>query len=164
VVFVAPLRVAGRYRFRYSAAMKNTGTARFQELSAALATDQNLAAAYVFGSYARGTPTALSDIDIAVLFRRSVDESRYFDLRLDYLTRIMELLRAERVDLVILNNAPLHIAYEAVSKGILIADGDRGYRVAFEVDRIGRFLDFKPFLAVQLRAMKKHLAEGTFFD
>ena len=144
--------------------MENAGGARFQELSAALATDKNIAAAYVFGSFARGIATALSDIDIAILFRRSVDESRYFDLRLDYLTRIMVLLRAERVDLVILNNAPLHIAYQAVSRGLLLVDGDRGYRVAFEADRIGRFLDFKPFLAVQLRAIKKHLEEGTFFD
>ncbi len=126
--------------------------------------DGNIAAVYLFGSHARGTASKLSDIDIGILFRSHVDEARYFSLRLEYISRIMELLGTEKVEVVALNNAPLHLAYEIVSHGTMLLDRDPRQRVAFDADRIGRFLDFKPFLAVQLRAIKEHLAKGTFFD
>jgi hypothetical protein len=129
-----------------------------------LESDSAIAAVYLFGSHARGTATPLSDIDIAVLFRSVIDESRYFALRLEYLSQAMERLRTEKVDVVILNNAPLHLAYEVVSRAILLLDRDPLCRAAFEADRIGRFLDFKPFLAVQTRALSEQLKGGTFFD
>jgi hypothetical protein len=144
--------------------MENPDSARFQHLRAALEADSAIAAVYLFGSHARGTATRLSDIDIAVLLHSTIDESRYFALRLEYISRIMEMLRTERVDVVVLNSAPPQLAYEIVSRGTLLLDRDPRYRAAFEADRIGRFLDFKPFLAVQLRAMKEHLKKGTFFD
>lgn len=137
---------------------------RFQSLRPEFEQDDNIIALYLFGSQARGTASRLSDIDIGVLFHSMIDASRYFPLRLEYIARIIGLLRTEKVDVVILNNAPLHLAYEIMSHGTLLLDRDPRQRVAFEADRIGRFLDFKPFLAVQYRAIKKHLAKGTFFD
>jgi predicted nucleotidyltransferase len=137
---------------------------RFKDLSATLEQDGNLAAIYLFGSHARGTASGVSDIDIGLLFRSNIEESRFFSLRLDYIARIMELLRTDHVDAVVLNSAPLHLAYEVVSHGILLLDRDPRQRAAFEADRIGRFLDIKPFLAVQHRALQEHLRKGTFFD
>ncbi|MGA2259925.1 MAG: nucleotidyltransferase domain-containing protein [Acidobacteriota bacterium] len=135
---------------------------RFQSLRPEFEQDDNIIALYLFGSQARGTASRLSDI--GVLFQSRIDASRYFPLRLEYIARVMGLLRTERVDVVILNNASLHLAYEIMSHGTLLLDRDPRQRVAFEADRIRRFLDFKPFLAVQHRAIKKHLAKGTFFD
>jgi len=137
---------------------------RFKALSVALKQDGNLAALYLFGSHAHGTASGVSDIDIGILLRSNIEESRFFPLRLDYIARIMELLRTDHVDAVVLNNVPLHLAYEIVSHGILLLERDRRQRAAFEADRIGRFLDFKPFLAVQQRALQEHLRKGTFFD
>ena len=144
--------------------MENPGSARFKQLRTALEADSAIAAVYLFGSHARGAATRLSDVDIAVLLHSTIDKSRYFALRLEYISRIMEVLRTERVDVVVLNSAPLHLAYEIVSHGTLLMDRDPRYRAAFVADRIGRFLDFKPFLAVQLRAAKEQLKKGTFFD
>lgn len=144
--------------------MENFGSGRLQNLRAALESDSALAAVYLFGSHARGTNTRMSDIDLAVLFQASINESCYFGLRLEYLARTMGILHTERVDLVVLNNAPVHLAYEICSHGILLLDRDPRQRAAFEADRIGRFLDFKPFLAVQVHAIKEHLSKGTYFD
>jgi uncharacterized protein len=144
--------------------MPDLSSARLQQLRAALKTDSAIAAVYLFGSCARGTATGISDVDIGILFHSAIDESRYFDLRLEFLSRIMAILMTEKVDLVVLNHAPLHLAHEIVSHGNLLLDRDPRQRASFEADRIGRYLDFKPFLAVQVRAIKEHLAKGAYFD
>jgi predicted nucleotidyltransferase len=137
---------------------------RLNDFRAALESDGAIAAVYLFGSHARGSATPMSDIDLAILFSSAVDASRYFSLRLEYISRAMEILRTEKVDVVILNQAPLHLAYEIVSRGVLLLDCDSQSRVRFEADRVGQFLDFKPFLAVQTRALRQQLKGGTFFD
>ena len=144
--------------------MSNFSIARLPQLREALETDSAIAAVYLFGSSARGTATGVSDIDIGILFHSTIAASRYFDLKLEYLSRIMAVLRTEKVDVVILNQAPLHLAHEIVSHGNLLLDRDSRQRAAFEADRIGRYMDFKPFLAVQVRAVKEHLSKGTYFD
>ena len=144
--------------------MSSFSSVRLQQLQAMFLDDSAVVAAYLFGSCARGTATGVSDIDIGILLDSSVDESRHFDLRLQLLSRIMAVLMTEKVDAVILNHAPLHLTYEVVSHGNLLLDKDPRQRAAFEADCIGRFLDFKPFLAVQVRAVKEQLAKGTYFD
>ena len=144
--------------------MSDSYSVRLQKFRAAVETDNAIAAAYLFGSCARGTATGISDIDIGILFDSAIDKSRYFELKIAFLSRIMAVLQTEKVDVVVLNYAPLHLAYEIVSHGNLLLDKDRRQRAAFEADRIGRFLDFKPFLAVQIRAVKEHLSKGTYFD
>lgn len=144
--------------------MSDSNNVPFQKLRAVVETDNTIAAAYLFGSCARGTATGISDIDIGILFDSAIDESKYFELKLAFLSLIMAVLQTEKVDVVVLNRAPLHLAHEIVSHGNLLLDKDRKQRAAFEADRIGRFLDFKPFLAVQIRAVKEHLSKGTYFD
>jgi len=138
--------------------------AQLEQLQAEFKNDGAVSAIYLFGSCARGTATGVSDIDIGILVHPSVDGPRYFDLRLEFLSRIMAILRTEKADVVILNQVPLHLAHEIVSRGTLLLDRNPSYRVAFEADRISRFLDFKPFLSVQVRAIKEHLSKGTYFD
>ncbi len=139
-------------------------SARLQQLRSALESDSAIAAVYLFGSCARGTATGISDIDIGILIDSGIDESRYFDLKLDFLSRMTTALMTEKVDVVILNRAPLHLAYEIVCHGNLLLDRESRKRSAFEADRIGRFLDFKPFLRVQVRAAKEQLSRGAYFD
>jgi uncharacterized protein len=144
--------------------MPSLDSTRLQQLCAALQPDNAIVAVYLFGSCARGTATGVSDVDIAILFHSSIDESQFFDLRLDLIARIMAVLRTETLDVVVLNQVPLHLAHEVIAHGYLLLDKDPRQRIAFEADRIGRFLDFKPFLAVQVFAVKEHLSKGTYFD
>jgi predicted nucleotidyltransferase len=135
-----------------------------RSLRAGFEQDARIAALYVFGSYAKGTAGPLSDIDIGILLNRAVARTAYFDLRLRYIAEAMTLLRTERVDVVLLNDAPTHLAYEVISRGVLVLEGNRRGRVAFEADRITRYLDIKPLFAAQVRATKEHLLKGTYFD
>jgi uncharacterized protein len=148
----------------YISDMLDFSNERLQQLREALETDNALAAVYLFGSCARSTATDISDIDIGILFLLAIDESRYFDLRLEFLSRIMAILRTDKVDLVVLNHAPLHLAREIVAHGNLLLERDPRQRASFEADSIERYLDFKPFLAVQVRAIKEHLAKEDYFD
>lgn len=144
--------------------MRDYASDRLQQLREELGTDDAVAAVYLFGSRSRGTSTGVSDFDIGILFHSKIDESRYFDLRLELLSRIMAILKTEKVDVVVLNSAPIHLAHAIVSRGNLLLDRDPRQRASFEADRIGRYLDYKPFLAVQVRALKEHLAKGVYFD
>jgi len=148
----------------YISDMRDFANDRLQPLREELGTDAAVAAVYLFGSRSRGTATGVSVVDIGILLHSKIDESRYFDLRLEFLSRIMAILKTGKVDVVVLNNAPMHLAHEIVSRGNLLLDRDPRQRASFEADRIGRYLDFKPFLAVQVRAIKEHLAKGDYFD
>jgi len=133
-------------------------------LIAGLLTDDRIAALYLFGSHAYGVGRPASDIDIGVLLSAGVKRDEYFSLRLHYIGRCMDLLGTDKVDLVVLNAAPLTLAYEVMTRGRLLYERSREERVAFEADRVGKYLDFKPFLDVQVHATKAHLLEGSFFD
>jgi predicted nucleotidyltransferase len=144
--------------------MRDVSISRLQQLRTGLEPDSAIAAVYLFGSFARGTATGISDVDVGILFHSTIDESRYFDLKLEFLSRIMAILMTEKVDVVVLNHAPMHLAREIVSHGTLLLDRDPRQRLSFEADCIGRYLDFKPFMAVQVRAIKEHLSKGAYFD
>ncbi len=148
----------------YISGMRDLANERLQELRKELEADDAIAAVYLFGSCSRGTATGISDVDIGILLHSEIDKSRYFDLRLEFLPRIMAVLRTGKVDVVVLNHAPVHLAREIISHGNLMLDRNPRQRAAFEADRIGRYLDFKPFLSVQVRAIKEHLAKGVYFD
>lgn len=106
----------------------------------------------------------MSDIDIGILLGKQVPAQEYFQRRLVYIGRCCDILRTDRVDLVILNDAPLLLAYNVVAPRRILVERNRSHRVAFEVDRINRYLDFKPVFDLQVRYVKEHLRRGTYFD
>ena len=54
--------------------------------------------AYVFGSFAYGTVTPLSDLDIAVVFDKKVPDKERFDRRVRLSYEIGKLTEMDRVD------------------------------------------------------------------
>ncbi len=89
------------------------------------------------------------DIDIAVF----LDAAEYGrlesrgDTSLDYsipLEMELERLLGERVDLQILNQAPLGFQYRVISQGKLVADRNPGLRADFESLCRVKFHDFRP--------------------
>jgi len=135
-----------------------------QRLAVNLARDPDVDAVYLFGSQARAKAGRLSDIDIGILLGKQVPAQEYFQRRLVYIGRCCDILRTDRVDLVILNDAPLLLAYNVVAPRRILVERNRSHRVAFEVDRINRYLDFKPVFDLQVRYVKEHLRRGTYFD
>lgn len=101
-------------------------------------------AVYLFGSFARGTDTEHSDIDIAVLYDKQPAhtlEGRGLKVAAD-LSRIA----GREVDLVILNDAPVDLVHRVFRDGILLADRNPSERIRFEVLKRNEYFDILPIL------------------
>jgi hypothetical protein len=103
-----------------------------------------LVAAYLFGSVARGTSHAGSDVDVAILFAQDPPRT-YAALPLRLEGRLTERLGRE-TEVVVLNRAPVDLVHRVVRDGILVLDRDRAARLAFEVNARREYLDFLPVL------------------
>lgn len=100
----------------------------------------SLVVAYLFGSSIKGKVKPLSDIDIALLFLTE-DINQYIEAKI--LIDTMEILETEKIDLINLNEAPLHIQYGVLkNKRIIFCDNDVK-RIDFETKTIKEYLDFK---------------------
>lgn len=95
-------------------------------------------AAYIFGSYAKGTEKSKSDIDIALLLD-SVKDHTFPQL---HFNTLLEKKLACSVDLVILNTAGELLKYEIRRNGILVFERSRDKRKQFEVRSRKYFEDF----------------------
>ena len=112
-------------------------------LNAALA-KYPVISAYLFGSYARGVIHPGSDIDIAIYIRPGTKLSLNDELTLG--SKIEELSRLKPVDLRVINNMPLTIQGEILTKGILLYCADDKERVAFETKTIALYFDYIPHI------------------
>lgn len=109
-------------------------------------TRDDLVAAWVFGSVARGTARADSDVDVAVL--RGRPSTGTLD---DLATELgVELERAvgREVDLVVLDEADADLVHRVLRDGVLVRDRDRARRIAFEVRKRHEYFDLAPHRAM----------------
>lgn len=98
----------------------------------------NVVFAYIFGSFARGKNTSLSDIDIAVYLNNPN--------RIDYLklyTEISNSLGRDDLDLIVLNTAPISITGRVIQNRIVLVDKDPARRHAYESLILREFFDFR---------------------
>jgi predicted nucleotidyltransferase len=111
-----------------------------QEVAAAAPDD--VLAAYLFGSRARGSAGAGSDLDLGVLLRSAPPP------RLKGVARDLEDLfeRAVRipVQVVVLNTAPADLVHRVLRDGVLVLDRDRSARIRFEVQSRNEYFDLAP--------------------
>lgn len=101
--------------------------------------------AYLFGSVAQNRSGPLSDVDIAVLLdEERIDASLYpYGYNAHLLTDLVKLLQTNRVDLVVLNDAPLLLRHRILYGGRLICAKNEDRRIRFHVGTINRINDFK---------------------
>lgn len=124
-------------------------------LRAALEREPEVVFGYLFGSQANGTATASSDIDVAVYLRPgSTVDARDIMVRLP-------IPRDTHVDVVILNTAPLTLAYETL-KGRLLLSRDEGARVEFETSLTHRYLDRAYYMRRHLEAFAERMLERGY--
>ncbi|MFQ5680208.1 MAG: nucleotidyltransferase domain-containing protein [Gemmatimonadota bacterium] len=133
-----------------------------EAIEEALSVQPEIAAAYLYGSAARGRTTALSDVDVAVLFRATTHgpEDRRAVLG-ELLGRIGRRFPGEEFDVRDAEALPLAVVGRVLTEGIRVLDADPSRRVAFEVRTRMRFFDFLPFQAHDtrhgLRALREKL-------
>jgi predicted nucleotidyltransferase len=103
-----------------------------------------VAAAYLFGSVARGTSRATSDVDVGVLLARE-PAAILADLPMD-LEADLERLLSVPTQVVVLNRAPADLVHRVLRDGKLVVDRNPSARIAFEVRARNEFFDLKPVL------------------
>lgn len=129
-------------------------------LAAALAKRDDVVFAYLFGSRARGETHARADVDVAVWLREPYDRAS-FDQTLDVLGTATGALGRDDVDLVVLNEAPLELAFE-ILKGKLLLSKDDDARIVAEARIMSRYHDRLYYLRRSLAAAQARIRERGF--
>ncbi|RLE24939.1 MAG: nucleotidyltransferase domain-containing protein [Acidobacteria bacterium] len=104
----------------------------------------DLVAAYLYGSVARDTATASSDIDIGILLQ-TTPPGRLQDLRSN-LEALLETSLGRRDQVVTLNLAPTDLVHRVLRDGRVLVDRDRGARIRFGVRTRDEYFDLMPTL------------------
>jgi predicted nucleotidyltransferase len=112
--------------------------------------------AYMFGSRADRSAGQLSDYDIAVLYSEAPpDTIRY---RLSHV--LAKNLNTDRIDLVVLNRAPIELKYAVIASGILVYEKSPAERVEFESHSLSLYGDYLPIL----RRQSKEILEERKYE
>jgi len=104
--------------------------------------------AYLFGSHARGTADAESDIDVAVVAQPSLSRGDRQRLRFRLLRACDDALPLPhaRIDIVVLQDVPILLQYNVVRSGRVLFAETENVRRAFEVEVERRYEDEQPLL------------------
>ena len=105
---------------------------------------RGVAAVYLFGSTARGSARAQSDVDVAILYRKA-PEPVLAGLPLD-VEAALEARLGRPVQAIVLNTAPVDLVHRVLRDGRLLLDADRSARIQFEVKARSEYFDLEPIL------------------
>lgn len=94
--------------------------------------------AYIFGSRADGKVGPISDYDIAVLYAKLHAPG----LRYELAHKLKKKLMTDRVDLLVLNDAPIELRYAVIASGILAYEANIETRVEYEALTLSMYGDF----------------------
>lgn len=109
--------------------------------------------AYLFGSRVDGTVGPLSDYDVAVLADGAQDLAA---LRAWLAHELGVALETNHADVVLLNQAPVELAYAVVAQGDVVYQRDEATRVEYEAEVLTRYGDYLPVL----RAQRQEISRG----
>lgn len=105
---------------------------------------RGVVAAYLFGSFARGSATESSDVDVAILLDR--DPPRTFESLSLRVEGDLERLVGRPAQIVVLNRAPVDLVHRVLRDGVLLLDRGRAARIRFEVRARAEYFDLLPLL------------------
>jgi predicted nucleotidyltransferase len=94
--------------------------------------------AYIFGSRADGKVGPISDYDIAVLYAKLHAPG----LRYELAHKLKKKLMTDRVDLLVLNDAPIELRYAVIVSGIVVYEVNVKTRVEYEALTLSIYGDF----------------------
>lgn len=134
-----------------------------RKVSERFAADPEVLFSFLFGSQATGRVAPTSDVDLAVyLDPKVVSSGRVWAKRMSLLERMTDALRTDRVDLVVLNEAPPELAHRILRQGVLLSCRDDVSLIRFRVRTVNLFLDQRPMRELFFRHLARRVEEGTY--
>ena len=109
--------------------------------------------AYLFGSVAAGFDRQRSDIDIAVRIDEGLAPETVFDLRLQLIAELEDLL-ARAVDVIVLNTASLKMIHQVMTTGRVVYTIDANAEIEFRLQKQKEYFDFQYYIEDDKMTMK----------
>ncbi|CAN5909012.1 hypothetical protein BH23ACT2_BH23ACT2_28640 [soil metagenome] len=129
-----------------------------RDLTGVLDAQGDVVAGYLFGSYGRGTAGEHSDVDVAVLF----EAAPTLDHRLTVRAELAAMVAPRRLDLVVLDDAPVALAYRVLRDGILLVGTDDGRRIRHAATVMDLYFDMAPMRRTLATGVANRLREERF--
>jgi predicted nucleotidyltransferase len=130
--------------------------ANLKILFSSLILDPAVELVYLFGSRAINTAGPLSDYDIAVNFSDMPDHHLKYYLG----HKVATVVDTDRIDIVVLNRAPIELKYAVITTGTIIYEISKAARVDFESLTLGLYGDFLHVL----RAQREEILKGSNYE
>jgi predicted nucleotidyltransferase len=130
------------------------------KIAPAVFEDTPVVFAYLYGSYAKGSSHAFSDLDVGI-FVDGLDEGAYLNLELSLSLRIDEKLgHGVQAEVRILNPLPLTVKGRILGEGELIYSRDERTRIEFGTQVRKAYFDFLPVIQQYRNAYRERLLSG----
>ncbi|NCN38953.1 MAG: nucleotidyltransferase domain-containing protein [Candidatus Aenigmarchaeota archaeon] len=98
---------------------------------------KEIKAVYLFGSYAMGTATPMSDIDVCVVVERDISDDKKADI---------VSLSSDRIDVSMFWDLPIFIRHRVLKDGKILFERDEGFLNSVRVLTLREYFDFKPMI------------------
>jgi len=115
---------------------------------------------YIYGSYAKGNPTKLSDIDVAYLPEKEIN----FDDEIKLIEKLEEIFEDEGIDIVNLKKAPLTLIHRILKEGKCLYAENLKIKIEFETKKENEYLDTFWMREEYFEKMMEKIENGTFWD
>ena len=134
---------------------------QLQQAAQKLADDnEEVMIVYLYGSVVEGYAHERSDIDLAVVIDKNKCQKSFLE-QMRYSDPFEEAFRREKIDLRVLNDAPLSFKYAVVAKGTILYSRDADFTETFETKVQKTYWDFQPHLLEYSRELLTSLAGRT---
>ena len=114
---------------------------------------------YLFGSSVQGRANLESDVDVAIYLQDGIGSA---DFVFSVMPQMVRLTGCDKIDLIVLNTAPLSLRYVVQKEGLLIFERSEDQRIDFEVRTRIFFWDYVPLMKTYSFYLLQRLKEGTF--
>ena len=114
--------------------------------------------AYLFGSVAEGKEGKLSDVDLAVFLDESLNKKEILNLQLKLISELTSILKTDRIDLIVMNNAPLLLKYNRIKHGKILKQ-DIETKIRVESGILSDYLDMKYYMDRHTNIAIKRIAK-----
>ena len=116
---------------------------KIPEIIKAVEVDPDVVAFFVFGSFAIGFLKPLSDLDFGILLNDRLDKSQRFDKHIQLIGLFNDTFRTDEIDLIIMNDAPLRMAFQILKTGKILVCRNPAALIDFRELLVKKYLDFK---------------------